>query len=144
MGISDELMWRYWELLTDKSVTEIAAMKSREPMAVKMELAAHIVADFHSESDARQASDDFNREVRQGAEPADIETVDYGVPGEIRLPQMLHGTGLAGTRTEAERLLKSGAVEINGTRITGIVFHAEPGTHTVRVGKKWKRITVKA
>ena len=48
------------------------------------------------------------------------------------------------TRTEAERLLKSGAVEINGTRITGIVFHAEPGTHTVRVGKKWKRITVKA
>jgi len=55
---------------------------------------------------------------------------------------MLQATGLAPTRTEAERLIKSGAVEIDGVR-SGMVFHAEPGTHTVRAGKKWKRITVK-
>ncbi len=69
MGISDDLMWKYWELLTDLSLPEIAALKAREPMGVKMDLAGRIVADFHSKADAAQALDDFNREVRQGAEP---------------------------------------------------------------------------
>src|SRR3954463_11589315 len=78
MGISDDLMWKYWELLTDLSLPEIAALKQREPMGVKMELAGRIVADFHSQADATQALDDFNREVRQGAEPTDIEIVEYG------------------------------------------------------------------
>src|SRR5436853_5737800 len=71
MGISDELMWRYWELLTDLSLSEIAALKTREPMTVKKELAGRIVADFHSAADAKRAEDDFTREVQQGAEPAD-------------------------------------------------------------------------
>src|ERR1019366_4865461 len=141
MGISDELMWRYWELLTDLSLPEIAALKQREPMGVKMELAGRIVADFHSQVDAAQALDDFNREVRQGAEPSDIVVVNYGSAGDLRVPQMLHAIELAGTRTDAERLIKSGAVEIDGVR-AGIVFHAEPGTYTVRAGKKWKRIIV--
>jgi tyrosyl-tRNA synthetase len=142
MGISDELMWRYWELLTDKSLQEIAELKQREPMAVKMELAARIVADFHSSAEAKQAQEDFNREVRQGGEPSDIETVEYGAAGDIRLPQMLVATGLAPTRSEAERLIKSGAVEIDAARHTAIVFQAPAGTYTVRVGKKWKKIIV--
>jgi tyrosyl-tRNA synthetase len=143
MGISDDLMWRYWELLTDLSLPEIAALKQREPMGVKMELAGRIVADFHSQTDASQALEDFNREVRQGAEPSDIAVVNYGPAGDLRVPQMLHAIELAGTRTDAERLIKAGAVEIDGVR-TGIVFHAEPGTYTVRAGKKWKRIIVTA
>jgi len=141
MGVSDELMWKYWELLTDLSLSGIAALKQREPMGVKMELAGRIVADFHSQADAAHALDDFNREVRQGAEPVDIETMEYGTAGDLRIPQMLTTAGLAPTRTEAERLIKSGAVEIDGVR-AGIVFHAEPGTYTVRAGKKWKRISV--
>ena len=143
MGISDMLMWRYWELLTDRTVPEIAALKAREPMGVKMELARTIVADFHSGAEAAQAQQDFNREVRQGAEPADIETVVYGSPGDIRVPQMLQAIGLAGTRTEAERLVKAGAVEIDGVRHTSMAFHAPPGVYTVRVGKKWKRVAVR-
>src|SRR5580693_4012053 len=75
MGISDALMWRYWELLTDVSLAGIAEMKTREPMGVKMELAARVVTDFHSASEAAQAGEDFDREVRQHAMPADIETV---------------------------------------------------------------------
>jgi tyrosyl-tRNA synthetase len=142
MGISDELMWRYWELLTDLPLPEIAALKAREPMGVKLELAGRIVADFHSQADAAQALDDFNREVRQGAEPSDIVIVNYGSAGDLRVPQMLHAIELAGTRTDAERLIKSGAVEIDGVR-AGMLFHAEPGAHTVRAGKKWKRIIVK-
>ena len=127
MGISDELMWRYWELLTDLSLPEIAALKQREPMGVKMELAERIVADFHSQADAAQAGDDFNREVRQGAEPADIETVPNMVHRRRRpnLPKLLVGTGLAPSRTEAERLLKAGAVEIDGVRCTQLSYSAE-------------------
>ena len=144
MRISDTLMWRYWELLTDASLSEIAAMKSRELMEVKMELASRIVADFHSLEEAKQAGDDFNREVRQGSEPADIVTVDYGSAGEIRVPQMLVALELAPTRTEAERLVKAGAVEIGGERSSDLKWTAAAGTHTIRAGKKWKKITVKA
>jgi tyrosyl-tRNA synthetase len=143
MGISDALMRRYWELLTDASIAEIAAMKSREPMAVKMELAGRIVADFHSAAEAKQAGDDFDREVRQGGEPADIETVEFGKTGEIRVPQMLASIGLAPTRSEAERLLKAGAVEIDGARHTDLKWIASPGAHTIRAGKKWKKVSLK-
>ena len=144
MGISDTLMWRYWELLTDASLQEIAAMKSREPMEVKMELADCIVKDFHSAEEAKRAGEDFDREVRQGGEPADIETMEYGAAGEIRVPQMLAAVGLAPTRSEAERLLKAGAVEIDGTRNIDLKWLAAAGTHTIRAGKKWKKITVPA
>src|SRR5499427_3080677 len=73
MGVSDELMWRYWELLTDKSLAEIAAMKAEDPMQVKMRLAREIASDFHSADAALQAEEDFNREVRQQEVPTDIE-----------------------------------------------------------------------
>src|SRR5271170_6539091 len=77
MGISDTLMWRYWELLTDKSLAEIAAMKAEEPMTVKMCLARRMVTDFHSTAAADQAQADFDREVREGREPDDMETVAW-------------------------------------------------------------------
>jgi tyrosyl-tRNA synthetase len=144
MGISDTLMWRYWELLTDASLAEIAAMKSRDPMEVKMELAGRIVTDFHSAAEAKQAGEDFDREVRQGGEPADIVTVDYGSVREIRVPQMLVELGTAPTRTEAERLIKSGALEIDGVRYTALKWTPHVGTIPLRTGKKWIKITVKA
>jgi tyrosyl-tRNA synthetase len=147
MGISDELMWRYWELLTDVSLAEIEALKRGEPMGIKMELAARIVTDFHSAAEARQAAEDFNREVRQHAEPEDIEAVP--LPGEartakgIQVPKMLVAVGLASSRTDAERLLKAGAVEIDGQRWTDLL-HPLNGTLTIRAGKKWKRVIVTA
>ena len=145
MGISDELMWRYWELLTDASLPEIAAMKQNEPMPVKMQLASRIVADFHSAADAAQAQEDFNREVRQGAEPSDVETVELPdaarTPNGIQVPKMLVAIGLAESRTDAERKLKSGAVEIDGARWNELV-HPMQSTLTLRVGKKWKRVSV--
>ena len=142
MGISDQLMWRYWELLTDLPLSEIAALKQREPMQVKMELASRIVADFHSAAGAKQAQEDFNREVRQGAEPADIEqrpNPAYDVGLGTHVPKLLVSTGVAPSRTEAERLLKAGAVEIDGQRWTKTYYPQE--RFTIRSGKKWKRIT---
>ncbi len=143
MQISDHLMWRYWELLTDRTLAEIALLKQREPqMEVKMELAGRIVADFHSAAEAAQAREDFDREVRQGAMPADVAEAAnpaYDVALGTHVPKMLHGTGLASSRTEAERLLKSGAIELNGERWTATYY---PHAHfTVKSGKKWKKIT---
>jgi tyrosyl-tRNA synthetase len=139
MRISDALMWRYWELLTDKSLPEIAAMKSEEPMQVKMRLARQIVADFHSAEAAGQAQADFNSEVREGQEPADMETVSVPSDAGSSLPKILLGTGMVESRTDAERKIKAGAVEINGKRITSLSYTVvEPAVF--RVGKKWKRI----
>ena len=141
MGISDHLMWRYWELLTDLSLEEIGALKSREPMQVKKDLAARIVTDFHSAADAKQAADDFAREVQQGAEPSDMDQVILNGPN--RLAQVLVSVKLASSRSDAERLIKAGAVEINGERSTNPVSALPAGDNTARVGKKWLRITVK-
>ncbi len=131
MGISDHLMWRYWELLTDLPLSEIAALKQREPMPVKKDLARRIVADFHSASDAEQAEEDFSREVQQGGVPADIESAinpSFSASG-TNLPKMLVAVGLAPSRTEAERLLKNGAVEIDGHRCSDSPDLSWPGVH---------------
>jgi tyrosyl-tRNA synthetase len=139
MGISDTLMWRYWELLTDKSMAEIAAMKVEEPMQVKMRLARQIVADFHAGEAAEQAQADFQREVREGSVPADIETAWWPQDAGSSLPKILLGTNMVESRTDAERKIKAGAVEIDGEKFTGFSL-PEKRPMVVRVGKKWKRI----
>ena len=141
MGISDELMWRYWELLTDLSLSEIAALKKGEPMQVKKDLAGRIVADFHSVADAKQGAEDFAREVQQGAEPSDMDEITLST--QERIGQALVMAGLASSRTEGDRLVKADAVEVNGLRIKSPGHTLHSGVHTVRAGKKWKRITVK-
>jgi tyrosyl-tRNA synthetase len=139
MGIGDTLMWRYWELLTDKSLAEIAAMKAEDPMPVKMRLARQIVTDFHSAAAADQAQADFDREVREGAAPSDMETVILDAGIGTSLPKVLLAAGLADSRTDAERKIKAGAVEINGERHTSLTV-GFPGGTVIRVGKKWKRV----
>ena len=140
MGISDQLMWRYWELLTDCSLAEITALKSEVPMQVKMRLARRIVADFHSAQAADQAQSDFDREVREGQQPGDIETVTSPPEAGSSLPKILVAAGLADSRTDAERKIKAGAVEIDGERHTSLTVTIPPGGAVFRVGKKWKRI----
>lgn len=152
MQIGDDLMYRYYELLTDMQERDIAALRQavaageRDPMNAKMDLARRIVADFHSSADAEAAFEAFNREVRQGLEPADTETVD--LPGEaktdkgIRVDKLVAKVGLAPSVSEAARKLKEGAVEVNGERVTELVLMGKPGVLVIRVGKKWKRVRV--
>jgi tyrosyl-tRNA synthetase len=140
MRISDTLMWKYWELLTDKTLPEIAAMKSEEPMQVKMRLARQIVADFHSAEAAEQAQADFDSEVREGQEPADIETITLPNGTGKSLPKILLAAGLAESRTDAERKIKAGAVEIDGAKHTALNVDLPPGVHVFRVGKQWRRV----
>ena len=156
MQISDELMYRYFELLTDVPLNEIEGLKAeiaagaRDPMALKMDLGRRIVADFHSDADAQAAYEAFNREVRQGLEPADTETVDLpphaGTPDKIRLDKLLATLSMAPSVTEASRRIKAGALEVNGTvyrdlHLDGTAF-ANSGNNTlvIRAGKQWKRV----
>jgi len=152
MQISDDLMYRYYELLTDIQVDEIARLRAsvavgeRDPMQVKMELGRRIVADFHSAAEAEEARDAFDREVRQGLEPADTETVDLPTAAVtdkgIRVDKLVATIGLAESVTDATRKLKAGAVEINGEIHKDLLLTGASGTLVVRLGKKWKRVRV--
>jgi tyrosyl-tRNA synthetase len=152
MQISDDLMYRYYELLTDLPLDEIGQLKaavaarSKDPMEVKMELGRRIVADFHSAAEADGALEAFDREVRQGKEPADTETVDVPPPvvadKGIRVDKLLAMIGLADSVTDAARKLKAGAVEINGFIHKDLLLVGASGTVSLRLGKKWKRVRV--
>src|SRR5262249_40022887 len=75
MSISDEVMFRYYELLTDLTLAEIRQMKEGHPMDLKMDLARRVITDFHGAAAAARAAEEFDRVVRHKEEPADIETV---------------------------------------------------------------------
>ncbi len=152
MQISDELMYRYYELLTDMQLDEIGRLKAsvaageRDPMQLKMQLGRRIVADFHSSAEADGALEAFDREVRHGMEPADTETVDLPAAAVsekgIRVAKLVALIGLADSATDAERKLKAGAVEINGEIHKDLLLSGVSGTLVVRLGKKWKRVRV--
>jgi tyrosyl-tRNA synthetase len=155
MRINDELMFRYYELLTDVPAEDIERMKQRiaagemNPMEAKMELARLVVADFHSSAEADAARDAFDREVRQKREPEDMETVDLPASARtdkgIRVDKVLALAGLADSVTDATRKLKAGAVEINGEVFKDLLLpDARESQLVMRLGKKWKRIRVPA
>ena len=152
MQISDDLMWRYYELLTDMQMNEIAALReavasgTQDPMEIKMNLGERIVADFHSREEAKAAREAFNREVRQGLEPADTETVPLPESAQtdkgIRVDKLIAAIGLADSNTDATRKVKSGAVEINGSVHKDLLLTNAAGLLVIRAGKKWKRVIV--
>jgi tyrosyl-tRNA synthetase len=127
MSISDDLMWRYFELLTDLTVEQIAAFRraaeegERNPRDLKVELAKGIVSDFHSDAEAQEAEEEFNRIFRSKEAPEIIETREVK-SGSWPLPQLLFEMGLAESKAEARRLIEQGGVRVGGVR------QADPGT----------------
>src|SRR2546425_6627283 len=125
MSISDELMWRYYELLTDLSLSEIAALTeavargAKHPRDLKAELARRIVADFHSVPQAVEASNEFDRMFREHQAPSDIPTIEKPAGG-IRLVKLLAAEGLAPSVSEAQRLVAQGGVRLNGERVEDV------------------------
>lgn len=122
MSISDELMWRYYELLTDLSLSEISNLRSeidagKNPRDVKVGLAKHIVRDLHSQADADGAEDEFNRRFVQKEIPAEIEEKVVAA-GTHALAQLLADTGLASSKGEARRLIEQGGVKIDNEKAT--------------------------
>lgn len=150
MQISDSLMFRYYELLTDVSMSEIASMQERiacgdlHPMTAKMELGKLIVADFHSAADAAQAAEEFNRVVRQKERPSDIPTMQLpdGVrgPNGLNVEKLIARVGLAESVSDASRKRKAGAIEINGIRVTDLVIPVPESDLLIQVGRNWRRV----
>jgi len=121
MSIGDDLMWKYFELLTDVPVGEIASMMTRcrageeNPRNLKVELAKKIIADFHSPADAQTAEDEFNRRFVKKEIPDEIDETTVA-PGGYKLVDLLADTGLAASKGEAKRLIEQGGVKINGEK----------------------------
>jgi tyrosyl-tRNA synthetase len=121
MSISDDLMWRYYELLTDTSIDEINALKlkcqsgAENPRDLKVNLAKALISDFHSQQSAEKAEEEFKRRFVQKEMPDEIEqmTVSSGVH---KLSDLLTSTGLAASKGEARRLIEQGGVKINGEK----------------------------
>ena len=151
MSISDSLMFRYYELLTDTSMSEISAMQERiatgalHPMTAKMELGRLIVTDFHSAADAGHAAEEFNRVVQRKEVPADVPVVSLpdGVqgPNGLNVEKLIAKIGLAESVADASRKRKAGAIEINGQRVTELYVPATGAELLVQVGKNWRRIS---
>lgn len=120
MSISDELMWRYYELLTDLTGSEISNLRSEidkgeNPRNLKVRLAKLIITDFHSADDAAAAEDDFNRRFVQKEAPDDVQLKQMPA-GTYRLAELLAETGLAASKGEAKRLIEQGGVKIDGEK----------------------------
>ena len=153
MSISDEMMWRYYELLTDVQVAEIEKMKSEaHPMQAKKDLAQRIVKDFYSADAALKANEDWAKQFQKNETPESIELVDVrldeikagdgtGSGISIRIDKLVHKAGLATSATDAQRRREQGAVKVNGEPVTTPVLALPERTEIdLRVGKGIKRV----
>jgi tyrosyl-tRNA synthetase len=143
MSISDELMFRYYELLTDVPLAELQKLRAdiaaghRHPMDAKADLAVRIITDYHGAPAAELAREEFNRVFRKHETPEDIETKNISIALPIRLTKLLASVNLAPSITEAQRLIESGAVHVNGERITDPKAEiSAPGEYLFKVGKR--------
>ena len=143
MSISDELMWRYFELLSFRPMTEIRTLRrevdeGRNPRDIKFELGRELVARFHSERDADHAQENFIARFQRGALPEDIaevklSTSERGIP----IANVLKDAGLTASTSEAMRMIRQGAVRIDGERIADPKLLLTVGTSCVcQVGKR--------
>jgi tyrosyl-tRNA synthetase len=148
MSISDELMWRFYLLLTDLKTDEIERLKSQHPMQVKKDLARLIVTDFHSADAAKQAAENWEKIFQKGSTDADVESVTIPVASvadgsAVRLDKLLVAAGLAPSRSEAQRKIKEKAVSVDGETVTEFSLPVKtPAEHVIRLGKKMKRAVI--
>ena len=141
MSISDELTYRYYELLTDRTPVEIAALRAGvddgtlHPKRVKQDLAVQIVSDFHSPREAGAARDRFEAVFARGTVPDEMPS--FAAASPMRMLDLLTSSGLARTRNEGRRLLSQGAVSLDGERVLSDVAVAVPADGAVlKVGKR--------
>jgi len=153
MSISDELMWKYWVLLTDLKQSEVDALRAEvsagklHPMEVKKRLARTITTGFHGEAAALSADENWAKMFQQKGESEDLEEVAVAYadiagpePKQIRLPKLLVQMGLAASGAEANRKIAEKAVKVDGEVVTGALISvtALPTQVSVRLGKRAK------
>jgi len=146
MSISDGLMWRYYQLLSRRSLSEIQALRRQHPKTAKSELAKEIVARYHGPEAARTAEEQFELVHKRREVPEEVE--ERAVSREagadaVPLAKTLAQLGLAASGSEARRLIAQGGVSVEGERVSDPNAKLSPGVHLVKVGKrKFIRVTV--
>jgi tyrosyl-tRNA synthetase len=143
MSISDTLMWRYFELLSFRSVDEIGGLKRKvaegaNPRDIKFELAKEIVARFHDAGAAERSQADFIARFQQGSMPGDMEQKSVTIPGDsMAIANLLKDAGLVDSTSEAIRMIRQGAVRIDGERIEDQKLAIRKGSeHIYQIGKR--------
>jgi tyrosyl-tRNA synthetase len=147
MAVSDELMWLYYELLTDISRPDLAKMRrdaeagTVNPRDLKAQLARRLVADFHSHEAAARAEEEFNRIFREKQLPSEIPVFELAGANDqpVELAHMLAQTGLAPSVREAKRLIEQGGVHVDGQRVSdpkAFITLADKAETLIQVGKR--------
>jgi tyrosyl-tRNA synthetase len=153
MSISDDMMWRYYELLTDLQLSEIEKIKGEaHPMEAKKDLARRILTDFHSADTAKQAAEDWAKQFQKDETPENIESVsvsypEVAAPGRdghaVKLDKLLARCGLADSVSDASRKVKQKAVRIDGEVKTELVLPVQlPAELLVRVGRNIRKVAI--
>ena len=150
MSISDDLMWRWFDLLSFRSNLEIADLKKEQkagknPRDIKILLAKELIERFHSAKDAQSAEEAFINRFQKGIIPSDIEEVSISIEGnEIPLPNLLKEVALVSSTSEAIRMIKQGAVKIDDNKIEDLKITIKKNTSGVfQVGKrKIKKVSI--
>ncbi|NDH30821.1 MAG: tyrosine--tRNA ligase [Betaproteobacteria bacterium] len=150
MSISDVLMWRYFLLLSSRSMEQIEALRlacesGKNPREAKVMLALEMVTRFHDAKAAEQALADFEARFRDGAIPEDLVESHISLDGAVSLglAQAIREAGLCASSSEAIRNIEQGGVRLNGEKISDRNQHIGPGSYVVQVGKrKFARIHV--
>ncbi|MFC4702042.1 tyrosine--tRNA ligase [Glaciecola siphonariae] len=150
MSISDELMWRYFDLLSFRPLEDIAALKAqveagKNPRDVKIDLAKELIARFHDADAAQSAHKDFIQRFQKNAIPDDMPEVSIALPSEgLAIGNLLKEAELVSSTSDAMRMIKQGAVKIDGEKVddTRLLLN-EPGVAVYQVGKrKFAKITL--
>jgi tyrosyl-tRNA synthetase len=151
MSISDELMWRYFELLSFQPVETIQAWRREvadgaNPRDIKFRLGQEIVARFHSPAAAQRAEEGFVARFQRGALPEDMPeiAVTIAVADGLAVANLLKEAGLTASTSESLRMIQAGAVRMDGERVAdGKIVIVAGGAHVFQVGKrKFARVTV--
>ena len=138
MSVTDDLMWRYYELLSARTTAEIAALRAGHPKAAKVALAREIVERFHGAEAARQAEAHFEQVHARRETPEDVAEVALSLAGQASMPlaAALADAKLASSRSEARRLVAQGGVTVNGERASDPQAALAAGEYLVKVGKR--------
>jgi tyrosyl-tRNA synthetase len=153
MSISDQMMWRYWELLTDLQLSDIEKIrKESHPMDAKKDLARRIVTDFHSADAARQGAEDWAKQFQKDETPENVEKVRVAYPDiaaggrdghAVKLDKLLARCGLAESVSDAARKIKQKAVRVDGEVRTDLILPLElPAELLLRVGRNLRRVAI--
>ena len=149
MSITDELMWNYFELLSFRPLAEIAQFKADiaadavNPRDVKIALAKEIIARFHSEADAESAHNDFTQRFSKNAIPDEMPEFAFALTADMGIANLLKEAGMVAGTSEAMRMIKQGAVKIDGEKVADAKVALIAGEAVYQVGKrKFARITL--